>query len=133
MQTLSWQEIFRDRMGFPDFETGPYVSELRVWIREQVEAHGMRNHSYGSWVGNPSHEERAKALLAWRWAQEHGHFSRVENLDGWMWVRRSFRRREYKQAFWAAWAIPADWIRARVCDLAVLRDKAMRRRNPYLD
>ena len=128
----TWQEIFRDRMGFPDSEAGPYVSELRAYIREQVEVHGMSVHSYGTWVGTPTHEERAKALLATIWEIEQGHHHRIENMDGWSWPRMLFRRREYRRAAKAAWAIPVDWVRAHTCHIRVFwHRRGLRRHNPY--
>jgi len=72
------------RMGFPETETGPYVTKLRENIRRQV-AGGMRNRSGGSWAPGAEKltaEQRAKELLALDWEIEHGHSYRVECLDG---------------------------------------------------
>ena len=72
------------RMGFPDTERGPFVTELRTLIRRQV-SEGLVNRSGGSWAPGAetlTYEERAKHLLAWEWEIQHGHSYRVEAIDG---------------------------------------------------
>lgn len=75
------------RMGFPVTEIGPYVTELRAHILDQVRR-GMTNRSGGTWRDDDiwsRHEDRARELLGVDWAFEHGHTYRVEAIDGFRW------------------------------------------------
>lgn len=117
------------RMGFPETETGPYVTQLRALIAEQVK-HGLVDHSSGTWApGRHSAETRAKALLGMHWAMDRGHHCRVECIDG----LRGWRRRgdgKLKHPNLIPWL--QDKWRETIMQLRVARDRyILRIRNPY--
>lgn len=100
-------------MGFPDSETGPFVTELRNNIAEQVRR-GLRNRSGGTWGEKGyalSHEERARCILEMDWEVANGHCARVDNIDH---------------------PTVEDRARSLACDARVFLDrKVLRKRNPY--
>lgn len=118
------EQIMLD-MGFPESEQGPYVTELRKVIAEQV-SHGLVRRSGGTWAPECfdekgawtiSHEDRARAFLEVEWEMKHGHTAEVKNLDG-------------------GWDYPlsklGDLWRRLLMDLRVWRDKVLLGRvNPY--
>lgn len=115
------------RMGFPETEDGHYVTLFRAMIAREVEC-GMVDHSYGTWAGDISCEERAKMFLALDWARRRGHQCRVELIDRLTW--RRFWRRKDKVEMLAAWT--RDGVRRAVVSFRVWRDKyVLRLRNPY--
>jgi hypothetical protein len=125
------------KMGFPPDATGPWVTELRAHIRDQVAA-GMVNRSGGTWntEENPDiwnqHELRARCLLEVDWSIGLGHSHRVELLDTAPIMRsydlRTMRRRiEFRPQL--IWPWIADRLRSLACDYRIWRDRNVK--NPY--
>ena len=101
------------QMGFTAADQGPNVTALRASIERQVRDHGLAGASYGSWVGNPDAETRAKAHLGVEWAIQHGHSCRIEHVDS----RRHF----------------GDLWRRFLMNLRIWRDVVLMRSNPFAD
>lgn len=125
------------RMGYPDNETGPYVTALRAYILKQCEK-GMVGGSGGTWAPGTetlTYEERAKATMAFNWAADNYSY-RVTNIDGPPWgyrldletMKRTFRVRWRRVPSWFG-----DQFRRSVNKLRVYwGTKVLKRTNPYL-
>lgn len=121
------------KMGFPETEVGPHVTELRKLIRRQV-SEGMTDRSAGTWApGNHSHEDRAKAFLSSEWSMQRGHSYRVECFDPI--IRRSTDLRTMKRSVRVEWKrIPlwlGDRVRETAMKLRIWRDRLRSVTNPY--
>lgn len=120
------------RMGFPDTETGPYVTELRKLIEKQV-SEGLRNRSAGTWVGNHSHEERARIFLMAEWNIQQGYAYKVKVIDPP--IRRVIDLKTMKRRWVIKWhRLPAwlgDKLRAKRSRLRMWRDRVLGIQNPY--
>ena len=131
--------LIMERMGFPPNANGPYVTELRKVVRRQV-GNGMVNRSAGLWntEEHPNiwneHEERARCLLEVDWAIEHGHCHQTEVLDCYP-INRRFSTRTMRWHYEFRPDRIAPWIRDQMrlvgYHCRVLRDRLLRRQNPY--
>lgn len=119
MDEIERRDFLMLRMGFPETERGRFVTALREETLRQVRR-GLVNTSAGTWRHEleggpaPSHEERARAILAMWWEIDHGHANRVENLDGDDW-----------------WAAIGDRLRRLAADARRLWGRARGRKNPW--
>lgn len=130
-------------MGFPDTETGPYVTKLRESVARQVDR-GLTRRSI-SWcvawtpwsVGAETltHEQRAKHLLAFDWEIENNRHYNVSAIDPI--IRRRWNVTTNKTWIEVRWADIPGWIgdrlRSLMLRLRVVFDRVRGKRNPYLD
>lgn len=124
------------RMGYPETETGPYVTELRAYVAKKMDRGlvGMSGGTWGSDVAKMTLEERAKAHLAFLWAADNFSY-KVERLDARIFVRRTDIETMKRRIVFRHWLIgPAirDSIRKVYYSTKFwFAKKVLRKTNPY--
>lgn len=95
------------KMGFPAADETPCVAELRGVMRNKVD-NGLVDHSYGTWAGDFTNEQRAKAMLAMEWSHERGHSCRIECIDPP--IRRTFNTKTMRRGIRISWHMLLPWV-----------------------
>ena len=120
------------KMGFPLSEQGPFVNKLRDHITSQVR-NGLVDRSGGTWAPQTeylSYEERAKALLAFDWAADHGYAYKRECMD--RIIYRQFNTKTLKRNLVIRWSLIPAALRDHLRHYRFLLRKPFLPKNPYL-
>lgn len=129
------------RMGFAASDNGPYVTELRQSIKQQV-ADGLVNRSGGTWAPEygpagmllPT-EERARAFLQMDWEVAQNNHCEMRCLDrpfGWKYnIKADTKHYEIKWRRMPAY-FGDRWRSFKLSMRVFYTKRILRRKNPYV-
>lgn len=131
-------KLILKRLAIPPEANGPHIDALRQWVEKRQRERGMIDMSGGTWATNAqtlSHDERARAFMAFVWESErYAYRLPAILLDGGP-VRKKYNVVTGRTRYYVVWRAVLPYVRYNIDKLAVSLckacDRLLRRTNPY--